>query len=73
MEPSSTRPLYAIVLGQTTTWFDPWCNDLSVLAGIVPSLAVRFNMELSRGATPYSLSDDDALRKKVTGGISVSF
>lgn len=48
-------------------------QDLSILAGIAPSLAVRFNMELSRGATPYSLTDNDELRKKVTGGISVSF
>lgn len=48
-------------------------QDLSALANIIPSLAVRFNMELSRGATPYTLSNDDELHKKLTGGISVSF
>lgn len=48
-------------------------QDLSALANIAPSLAVRFNMELSRGATPYQLSQDDELHKKVTGGISLSF
>lgn len=48
-------------------------QDLSALANIAPSLAVRFNMELSRGATPYQLTDDDELHKKLTGGISLSF
>ena len=48
-------------------------QDLSALANLAPSLAVRFNMELSRGATPYQLTDDDELHKKLTGGISVSF
>lgn len=47
-------------------------QDLSALADLIPSLAVRFNMELSRGATPYALTDDE-LHKKLTGGISVSF
>lgn len=47
-------------------------QDLSALADIFPSLAVRFNMELSRGATPYTLTDDE-LHKKLMGGISVSF
>ncbi len=48
-------------------------QDLSALADIAPSLAVRLNMELSRGTTPYTLTDDDELHKKLTGGISVSF
>lgn len=48
-------------------------QDLSALANIAPSLAVRFNMELSRGTTPYTLTNDDELHKKLTGGISVSF
>jgi hypothetical protein len=34
---------------------------------------VRLNMELSRGSTPYTLSVDNELYKKLTGGISVSF
>jgi hypothetical protein len=48
-------------------------QDLSALANLATSLAVRFNMELSRGATPYQLTDDDEVQKKLTGGISVSF
>ncbi len=48
-------------------------QDLSALANIAPSLAVRFNMELSRGASPFTLTQDDEVHKKVTGGISVSF
>ena len=48
-------------------------QDLSALVGIAPNLAVRFNMELSRGATPYSVTDDDELQKKLMGGISLSF
>jgi hypothetical protein len=47
-------------------------QDLSALADILPNLAVRFNMELSRGATPYTLTDDE-LHKKLMGGISVSY
>ncbi len=48
-------------------------QDLSALANIAPSLAVRFNMELSRGASPFTLTSDDEVHKKLTGGISVSF
>ncbi len=48
-------------------------QDLNVLADFASNWAVRFNVELSRGATPYRLSVDDELRKKLTGGISVSF
>jgi hypothetical protein len=48
-------------------------QDLSALANIAPNLAVRVNMELSRGATPYTLTPDNELYKKLTGGISVSF
>lgn len=48
-------------------------QDLDILADFASKWAVRFNVELSRGATPYTLSADDELRKKLTGGISVSF
>ena len=48
-------------------------QDLDALADFASNWSVRFNVELSRGATPYSLSADDELRKKLTGGISVSF
>lgn len=48
-------------------------QDLSALANISPNLAVRLNMELSRGATPYTLTTGDELHKKLTGGISLSF
>lgn len=48
-------------------------QDLNVLADFASNWAVRFNVELSRGVTPYQLSTDDELHKKLTGGISVSF
>jgi hypothetical protein len=48
-------------------------QDLNALANLTASFAVRFNVELSRGATPYTLSPDEGLRKKLTGGISVTF
>ncbi len=48
-------------------------QDLNVLADFASNWAVRFNVELSRGATPYRLTPDDELYKKLTGGISVSF
>lgn len=49
-------------------------QDLNVLADFASNWAVRFNVELSRGSTPYQLSaDDDELHKKLTGGFSVSF
>ncbi len=48
-------------------------QDLNVLADFASNWAVRFNVELSRGSTPYTLASDDELRKKLTGGISVSF
>ena len=49
-------------------------QDLSALADMAADFAVRFNVELSRGANPYTLRhDDDELHKKLTGGISVSF
>lgn len=48
-------------------------QDLSILADMASNWAVRFNLELSRGSTPYTLTPDDELHKKLTGGISVSF
>lgn len=48
-------------------------QDLNILLDVASNWAVRLNVELSRGATPYSLAPDDELRKKLTGGISVSF
>ncbi|MEM9594440.1 MAG: carboxypeptidase-like regulatory domain-containing protein [Acidobacteriota bacterium] len=48
-------------------------QDLSILANAASNWAVRLNMELSRGATPYTLSTDDETYKKLTGGFSFSF
>ena len=48
-------------------------QDLNVLADFASNWAVRLNVELSRGATPYRLTAGDELHKKLTGGISVSF
>ncbi len=48
-------------------------QDLNVLADFASNWAVRLNVELSRGATPFRLTADDELHKKLTGGISVSF
>ena len=48
-------------------------QDLNVLADFASNWAVRFNVEISRGSTPYRLTTDDELHKKLTGGISVSF
>ncbi len=48
-------------------------QDLNVLADFASNWAVRFNVELSRGSTPFRLTSDDELHKKLTGGISVSF
>ena len=48
-------------------------QDLNILVDVASKWAVRLNVELSRGSTPYTLTPDDDLRKKLTGGISVSF
>lgn len=48
-------------------------QDLNVLLDLASNWAVRLNMELSRGSTPYTLTVDNELYKKLTGGISVSF
>ncbi|MEM9554153.1 MAG: carboxypeptidase-like regulatory domain-containing protein [Acidobacteriota bacterium] len=48
-------------------------QDLSALVDLASRWAVRLNMELSRGATPYTLTADDEIHKKLTGGFAVSF
>ncbi|MDA8018071.1 MAG: carboxypeptidase-like regulatory domain-containing protein [Thermoanaerobaculia bacterium] len=48
-------------------------QDLSALVDMATRWAVRLNMEVSRGATPYTLTHDDEMYKKLSGGISVSF
>lgn len=48
-------------------------QDLNVLVDVSSKWAFRVNMELSRGSTPYTLTPDDELHKKLTGGFSVSF
>ncbi|MEO1366108.1 MAG: hypothetical protein AAFX50_02940, partial [Acidobacteriota bacterium] len=48
-------------------------QDLNVLKDLASKWAVRLNMELSRGSTPYTLTADDELYKKLTTGLSVSF
>ncbi len=48
-------------------------QDLNILADLSSKWAFRLNMELSRGSTPYTLTADDELYKKLTGGFSVSF
>lgn len=48
-------------------------QDLSILSSAAGQWAVRLNMEVSRGATPYTLEPSDEVFKKLTGGISVSF
>lgn len=48
-------------------------QDLNVLADLASNWAVRLNMELSRGSTPYTLTDDGEMNKKLSGGLSVSF
>lgn len=48
-------------------------QDLSALVDLASRWAVRLNMEVSRGATPYTLTHDDEMYKKLSGGFSVSF
>ena len=48
-------------------------QDLDALLDLASRWAVRLNMELSRGATPYALTADGELYKKLTGGFAVSF
>jgi hypothetical protein len=50
-------------------------QDLDVLSRLASQWAVHLNMELSRGTTPESdpQFDDEELRKRVMGGLTVSF
>ena len=48
-------------------------QDLQILRNFSNQWAVHLNMELSRGATPFTLTAGDDFQKKLSGGISVSF
>ena len=53
-------------------------QDLGILSQVASAWAVHLNMELSRGNTPEDseslpVYDDEELRKRVMGGVSVSF
>ncbi len=51
-------------------------QDLGIFGVVASDLSVHVNMELSRGYTPEtatSLDDDDEIRKRLTGGISLKF
>ena len=50
-------------------------QDLEVLSHLASQWAVHLNMELSRGSIPESdpQFDDEELRKRVMGGLTVSF
>ena len=50
-------------------------QDLDILSRLASDWAVHLNMELSRGTTPETdpQIDDEEFRKRVTGGVSVSF
>ncbi len=48
-------------------------QDLRVLADMAANWKLRVNMEVARGATPYSLTTDNEFYKKLTGGLSISF
>jgi hypothetical protein len=48
-------------------------QDLDLLVDLAADWAVQLDLELSRGALPSSALAEDALRKQVMGGFSVSF
>lgn len=49
-------------------------QDLGILQNLASDLAIQLNMEVSRGSVPDgSPFDDDELRKRVMGGLAVSF
>lgn len=47
-------------------------QDLDVLK-IATDLALHLNFEVSRGRTPYTLEPSDALRRRLTGGVTLRF
>ena len=47
-------------------------QDLDVLQ-MATDLALHLNLEVSRGRTPYSLEPSDALRRRLTGGVTLRF
>ena len=50
-------------------------QDLSILGNLASDLALHLSMELSRGFTPEAElhDEDDEIRKRLTGGISLRF
>ena len=49
-------------------------QDLAFLRELAADWALKLDMELSRGASPYDLdSPDDGIRRRLLGGIAVSF
>lgn len=49
-------------------------QDLAFLRELAADWALKLDMELSRGASPYDLdSPDDEVRRRLLGGIAVSF
>jgi hypothetical protein len=49
-------------------------QDLGFLRELAADWALKLDMELSRGASPYDLdSPDDEIRRRLLGGIAVSF
>jgi len=49
-------------------------QDLAFLRELAADWALKLDMELSRGASPYDLdSPDDEIRRRLLGGIAVSF
>jgi hypothetical protein len=50
-------------------------QDLAFLHELAADWALKINMELSRGSSPYASAsnEDDGIRKRLLGGIAVSF
>ncbi|MEM7048377.1 MAG: carboxypeptidase-like regulatory domain-containing protein [Acidobacteriota bacterium] len=49
-------------------------QDLNFLRALAADWALNFNMELSRGSSPYvTTAEEDNIRKRLLGGIAVSF
>jgi hypothetical protein len=47
-------------------------QDLDVLE-IATDLALHLNFEVSRGQSPYTLEPSEALRRRLTGGVTLRF
>ncbi len=48
-------------------------QDLNILLDMSPEMALRLNMQLSRGSWPFSGGNDDELRRRLLGGIALKF